>query len=464
VEISKIKLGHGLIVKCGECPCATPLCFDIRKVLSDCADPQFEVSSLPSASDKKRPDLVVIQGCGPTHVKQLRQLWDRSVLLGLFCPGTSPDEVLQALHNGLDDFICCPFDSSDFFPRVHRLFPSGAPSAALGQDREFRRSFRLDSLIGEDDSFVRLIGTLRRVAEADTTCVIYGETGTGKELIARAIHYVSPRKGKPFVPINCGAVPDHLFENELFGHAKGAFTDASTAEIGLVTVAERGTLFLDEVDALSLSAQVKLLRFLQDREYRPLGSSQVIRGNVRIIAATNTCLRRRVEERLFREDLFHRLNILHLTVPALRDRPTDIPILAHHFLNKYAQLHGRNVVGFSSSALARLLQFWWPGNVRELEAVVERAVVLSSNRFLQVADIDVPIVDPDSAESSANTFQLAKEQTVRGFERAYVANLLTTYAGNVSRAARAAGKERRAFQRLMQKHGLARMAFLHKSA
>jgi two-component system response regulator GlrR len=459
MEIPRVRLSHGLIVKCGACPCASTSCLDIRKLLRDCAEPQFEISSLPCSDVKQQPDLVVLQGTGATEVKQLRQLWDRSIFLGLFCPGASPNEVLRALHNGLDDFICCPFETSDLFPRVHRFFSPCTPSAARGQHSHFR----LDSLIGEDEGFVKLITSLPRVAEAETTCVIYGETGTGKELIARAIHYVSPRCGKPFVPVNCGAVPDHLFENEVFGHAKGAFTDASTAEIGLVRVAEKGTLFLDEVDALSLSAQVKLLRFLQDREYRPLGSPQTIRGDVRVIAATNTCLRKKVQDRLFREDLFHRLNVLHLTVPALRDRPMDIPILAYHFLKKYAHQHRRNVVAFAPAALARLHQFTWPGNVRELEAVVERAVILSSGRLLQAADIDLPSVKPND-EPSLHPFQLAKQQTVRGFERAYVVSLLTTYAGNVSHAAKAAGKERRAFQRLMQRHGLARATFLRNCA
>ncbi|HLJ14265.1 MAG TPA: sigma 54-interacting transcriptional regulator [Bryobacteraceae bacterium] len=321
----------------------------------------------------------------------------------------------------------------------------------------------MDSLVGESECLLQLIARLPRLAGSDATCLISGETGTGKELFARAIHYISKRRSKPFVAANCGAVPDHLFENELFGHVRGAYTDASHAEVGLVALAEQGTLFLDEVDTLSPSAQVKLLRFLQDHEYRPLGSSCTIRADVRIVAATNAELRQSVEQRMFREDLFHRLNVLNLEIPPLRERVGDIPILANYFVVKYASQYGRDVVGLTSSAIAGLLNYRWPGNVRELEGVIQRAVILSSSRFLESVNLEIPVpTEPQSY--SETTFQSAKQRAIHKFESEYLSTLLATHDGNVSRAAKAAGKERRSFQRLLQKHSMERVNFVKKPA
>ena len=311
----------------------------------------------------------------------------------------------------------------------------------------------LELLIGESPCFRRVIEKIPCVAEANATVLISGDTGTGKELFARAIHYMSPRSAKPFIPVNCGTLPDHLFENELFGHARGAFTDASSAEEGLLTEAEGGTLLLDEVDALSLYAQVKLLRFLQDRQYRPLGSARSRTADVRIIAATNTDLRRRIDLGAFREDMYHRLNVLRLVLPSLTERPEDIALLAEHFLTRYAGPTGPGTRRFSAAALHKLTAYRWPGNVRELEAVIQRAVILTSSTVLEERDIDLPDA-PGAGTRRGLTFREAKARAIDGFERTYLANLLAEHRGNISRAARAAGKERRAFQRLLRKHAL----------
>jgi DNA-binding NtrC family response regulator len=284
---------------------------------------------------------------------------------------------------------------------------------------------------------------------------VYGETGTGKEMFAHALHYCSPRKAGPFVPVNCGALPEHLLENELFGHARGAYTDAGSNERGLLAVAEGGTLFLDEADGLSLRAQVKLLRFLQNREYRPLGSTRNLVADVRIVAAANQDLRKLVETGQMREDLYHRLNILRIQIPPLRERPDDVFLLADHFLARYRVQYRRPLLKWSPAALSALSQYDWPGNIRELEGVVLRAVVLAAENTIEPPDLDLPDVTEPAADA-LSSFHQAKTNAIQRFERAYLTDLLARFAGNVSRAAEAAGKERRSFQRLLQKHGVTR--------
>jgi two-component system response regulator GlrR len=258
------------------------------------------------------------------------------------------------------------------------------------------------------------------------------------------------------VPVNCGAIPDHLLENELFGHTRGAFTDASTTEKGLLAEAEGGTLFLDEIDTLSASAQVKLLRLLQEGEYRILGTSKIRRADVRIVAATNANLRRLLATQAFREDLFHRLNVLTLHVPALKNRVDDIVPLAKHFLEKYKSESPRGAVRLSPEAMRKLIRHSWPGNVRELERTVQRAVILAGGLVLEETDIELPGPDPTPRHSS---FQTAKDEAIRNFERIYLAGLPAAHQGNVTRAAKAAGKERRSLQRLLSKHRLCHAAY-----
>ncbi|HKT33933.1 MAG TPA: sigma-54 dependent transcriptional regulator [Nitrospira sp.] len=327
------------------------------------------------------------------------------------------------------------------------------------------------ALIGTSKSFLQATGMIPILSASKSTVLISGETGTGKELFARAIHYCGDRRSKPFVPVNCAALPDHLIENELFGHSKGAFTGALLEKQGLLQEADGGTLFLDEINSLSLSVQSKLLRVLQDQEFRPLGSTKSKTINVKIIAATNTDLRYLVETRQFREDLFYRLNILSLSLPPLRDRKEDILLLANHSLKVYAKEFGKPNLGLSPAAKAKLMCHAWPGNVRELQGVIQRAVAMVSGEILEVHDLDLPenqkpeLTSPTMALMSREgicnhySFQDMKAKVIEEFERAYLMELLTSHQGNISKAARAAKKERRAFQRLLYKHGLDRRAF-----
>jgi len=315
-----------------------------------------------------------------------------------------------------------------------------------------------EPLVGESECFRRTVEKIPLLARSDAAVLISGETGTGKELFARAIHYQGPRKDKPFIPVNCGALPDHLFENELFGHEKGAFTDAASAEKGLIAEAEGGTLLLDEIDTLSLPAQVKLLRFLQSGEYRPLGCAKSLVADVRVIAATNADLKQRMELKYLRQDLYYRLNTLSLSIPPLRERVADIPRLTSYFLTRYAAHSGRTRPDLSGEVARRLMAYSWPGNVRELECAVQRAVTLSGSSMLCFEDFDLPMVSAQTA-SEPCSLREAKIRAVAEFERSYLANLLTTCRGNITQAAKAAGKERRSFQRLVQKYGLNRQSF-----
>jgi two-component system response regulator GlrR len=306
-------------------------------------------------------------------------------------------------------------------------------------------------LVGKSVPFLNEINKIPLIARCNSSVLITGETGTGKELYALRIHLMSARAKNPFVPVNCGAIPLELAENELFGHVRGAFTGAAAASRGLILEAEGGTLFLDEIDSLPPFVQVKFLRFLQERTYRPLGSAKESKADVRIIAATGTTPEDLVKTGRLRQDLYYRLNVISVRLPPLRERREDVPLLANHFLKKHTAILGKGAVEFSSRAMQRLMFHDWPGNVRELEHVVERAVVLSEEKTIRFNDISLPKLDTATGEES---FKEAKERFVGQFEKAYIQKLLLTYRGNISHAAQAAQKHRRAFWELMRKHGI----------
>jgi transcriptional regulator with GAF, ATPase, and Fis domain len=326
-------------------------------------------------------------------------------------------------------------------------------------------------LIGTSRCFLQVTGMIPLLSKSKSTVLISGETGTGKELFARAIHYSSERRGKPFVAVSCAALPDLLFENELFGHSRGAFTGALIEKPGLFHEANGGTLLFDEINSLSLAVQGKLLRVLQDQEFRPLGSTKSQKVDVKILAATNMDLRYLVETHQFREDLFHRLNVLSVVLPPLRDRKEDILLLANHFLKVYAKEFGKEAMVLGHSAKAKLISYAWSGNVRELDGVVHRAVAMASGELLEAQDLDVSGNDrPESMgptmtllsrglQLGESSFHDMKEKIIDEFEMTFLSELLSIHHGNISRAARAAKKDRRAFQRLMHKHGLSRLVF-----
>jgi two-component system, NtrC family, response regulator GlrR len=316
---------------------------------------------------------------------------------------------------------------------------------------QLRSRLGLDRIIGESPAFVALLRQIASIAKHDVCVLILGETGTGKEVFARSIHYCSQRSGKPFIPVNCGAIPVDLLENEFFGHESGAFTSANCPRRGILKEADGGTLFLDEVDCLPPFAQVKLLRFLQDGQFRPLGSVSTYSADVRVVAASNANFKEILESGRLRKDLYYRLNVLSMQLPPLREREGDIVLLARYFLAKYADKFKVQVRDFSTAALQRLLYHPWPGNVRELENVIQRAVVLADHEI--ISPDDIPIEDRES-RLEEQSFRRLKAKAIDQFEQNYLRRLLLIHEGNISKAARAAGKDRRAFWELMRKHDI----------
>jgi DNA-binding NtrC family response regulator len=358
-------------------------------------------------------------------------------------------ELYRSCCDVVDDFIVWPFRPEELRHRIARLLPRGEPDLSGLRDR-LSAELGLANLIGRHQAFLDEIARIPLAASSDGEVLITGETGTGKELSARAIHHLSRRRNLPMICVDCGALPDQLFENEMFGHVRGAFTDAHRAQKGLVALAEGGTLFLDEIDSLSMTGQTKLLRFLQDRSYRPLGSEQFARANVRIIAATNRDLEQAVQEKTFRRDLFFRINVLRLHMVPLRQRADDIEPLARHFLELCCVEMGGPRKTLSPSALQVLRSQEWPGNIRELYNTIRRAALFAEGPRLLPSHLLPP--SRAARDDIALTFRDARRQAVSSFERRYVEDLLRKHGGNITRAAREANKDRRAFGRLVKRH------------
>ena len=357
--------------------------------------------------------------------------------------GTIPDAV-EATERGVFTYLTKPFDGKSLLDKIAQALSLSAPPPTAPSGREqawqtgiISRSSRMAETLAED----------RMVARSDASVMLRGDSGTGKELLAQAIHQASPRAARPFIAVNCGAIPEALLESELFGHVKGAFTDASANHKGLFQAAEGGTLLLDEIGDMPQALQVKLLRVLQERVVRPLGSSQSIPVNVRILSATHRDLDAAMAEGQFRTDLYYRLNVVTLTLPPLAERREDIALLANHFLVKLASKYGKRLSGFAPEALKALTIAAWPGNVRQLYNVVEQVCALASTPLIPLALIQRALRSP-----SVQVLTLADAR--QRFEREYLVGLLKLTDGNVADAARLADRNRTEFYRLMQKHGL----------
>jgi len=323
-------------------------------------------------------------------------------------------------------------------------------------------------IVGTSTTMRESLERLARYSGCTATVLLQGETGTGKELAARRVHYQSSRSNEPFVPVNCGALPESLLESELFGHVRGAFTDARESRPGVIALAHGGTLFLDEVEALSGRAQVVLLRFLESHTYRPLGGAQERHADVRVIAASNRNLARLVREGLYREDLLYRLAVMTLTLPPLRTRGEDVLVLAEHFLARYVRQYRTRPKHLDEAARTALRSHSWPGNVRELENLIHRVFVLTDGDVVTIrpsdfADDTRAVPAPAEPEARPRDFREGKARAVELFEREFVSRALLDCAGNVSLAARRCGKERRAFGRLVKKYGIDRVALMRQA-
>lgn len=436
----------------------------LRPILESCADPEFTVAyhtcqdvdyvdgELSKIIAKNKP-LLILLVLPRVHSKSLDALFQvlepaTSVARIVVVVESDQGDLIELVRPNVDDFIIAPLRDSEVRVRVRRLLKQ------ISQQQHLRQSLTeklgLQQLIGQSSLFVSKTSEIPVVARSEASVLITGETGTGKEMVARLIHYLSPRASKPFVPVNCGAIPVELLENELFGHEKGAFTGANGTRDGLIQEAEAGTLFLDEVNCMPLMAQVKMLRFLQSKEYRRLGSTKALHGDVRIIAASNADVEAELAAGTLRRDLYYRLNVVPIVLPPLRERGNDVILLARHFLAQYTAKRDTAVVGFSPEAERKLLLYSWPGNVRELEHVIERVLILCTETTIQ----EDHIVLPNHTNPSQMSFQEMKANVISQFETKYIQSLLTVYNGNISQAAQAAQKERRTFWELVRKHNI----------
>jgi DNA-binding NtrC family response regulator len=369
-------------------------------------------------------------------------------------------KAVEAIREGAYDYLSKPFDPDEVGLVVARaLERKRLKEQANSLRRELDSVFSFQNIIGKSPPMRALYGLLARAAELDITVLVTGETGTGKELVARAIHHQGPRKDRPFIPVNCGALPAELIESELFGHARGAFTGAAEATAGLFEEASGGTLFLDEIGELPLGVQVKLNRALQEKEVRRVGDTAARRIDVRLVAATHRDLKVEASAGRFREDLYYRLNVFPVHLPPLRERREDIPLLAMHFLEKAARTYRQQVEGFEPDALRALTGYSWPGNVRELENAIERAVAICTGTKVALADLPSEVSGGQQGTLPADAlvkipFREAVDLARDRASRDYLIALLREFSGNVTRAAERAGMERESLHRLLKRYGL----------
>ena len=364
----------------------------------------------------------------------------------------SVESAIEGLRKGAFDYIIKPFKLSEISHAIERAISYGRlqrQNKTLSS--ELRKNWTKNEIVGKSAAIQDIFDMIERVAPAQSNILVTGESGTGKEVVAKAIHNRSPRAKKPFVAINCTAIPETLLESELFGHAKGAFTGATERKKGLFEEAEGGTLFLDEIGDLDMALQAKLLRVLQERKIKPVGDTQMKDIDVRIIAATHKDLKKAIKEGNFREDLFFRLSVIPIIVPPLRHRQEDIPLLAQHFLNKYSVLNNKLVTGFSFDALQKLMSMPWPGNVRELENLIERMVVLTNSSAIQAREI------PSGDEKGHETFYGEATQdspTLEELEKRYIQAVLEKTGGRKEKAAQILGINRRTLYRKQKDYDL----------
>ena len=369
------------------------------------------------------------------------------------------EDAVEAMRLGAADFVPKPFTPGHLQVVVEKTLAERVlreENQNLKEQLEEQYSF--DNIIGKSPAMGSIFEAIKKISNADINVLISGASGTGKELIARSIHAHSLRRGRPFVPINCGALPEQLVESEIFGHERGAFTGAAKSKPGLLEAAHEGTFLLDEIGEMPQDLQVKFLRVLQDGKFRRVGSNEEREVDIRLICATNKNLERLVEEGEFREDLYYRINTFSIDIPSLKKRPDDIPLLVDHFVARFAEKAQKQIGGVAPEAMKVLVQSEWKGNVRELEHAIERAVILAAESLIQPEDLPQNLQDAQSENKVAGIVHMdlpykeAKVALLDDFERHYVVEMLGKYKGNISRSAKHSGIDRRSLHRLLAKH------------
>ncbi len=413
-------------------------CHDARAALEEARHRRFDLALT---------DLRLAEQDGLAVMEELKEIHPSLPVLILTAHGSIPSAV-EAMRKGAVGYLTKPFDDKELAVWIDKALAQSRMSREIQRLRQLvSELYGLEHVAARSPVMQALLQQVARVADTDATICLTGETGTGKEVIARVLHCNSRRASGPFVPVNCGAIPESLFESELFGHVKGAFTGASSSTRGLFQSADGGTLFLDEIADMPPALQVKILRAIQTREVLEVGATKPVKVDVRIITATNRDLAQAVKAGAFREDLFYRIQVVPLTVPPLRSRQEDIPLLAQMFLRQSVERTGKPVRGFLPDAMQKLTAYHWPGNVRELEHAVEKAVILSSGEMI-TSDLL-----PSGNGATAGPFKSLTEAK-EAFERNYLKELLDLTGGNISRAAQMAGRYRADFYKLLRKYGL----------
>ncbi|MDQ3296264.1 MAG: sigma-54 dependent transcriptional regulator [Myxococcota bacterium] len=404
-------------------------------------------------ADNRPFDCVVLEADPVPTAQLIRELVTQGGGVRVILSAPGPDGAGIAARCGASDWVRRPFTAAELAFRVGRSVPTV-------ERADKRRPRKSDVLIGTGAWIKELYDRIAMVAATDVTVAIFGESGTGKELVARTIHNSSPRHDAPFVVVNCAAIPEALLEDELFGHVRGAFTDASRDREGLLVAAHTGTLFLDEIGEMPLALQAKVLRVVQSQEFRRIGDDADRRVDVRIVTATNRDLEQLVARGGFRQDLYYRINVFPLHLPPLRERREDIALLVHHFVHKYRGRLGKPIDSVSPAALARFERYDFPGNVRELENKVHQAMVIAAGPVLEADDVSLP--DGAGASSGfdvSRPFREVKQEAIDAFENRYLTELLRVHHGNLAQAARAAGMDRKNLWALVERHGLDRARF-----
>lgn len=399
-------------------------------------------------------DLRMKEHSGIEILKAALNSFPESIVIMISGYGTI-DASVEAMREGAFDFIEKPFNSRKLFDCIDRALSRRSRDELL--DQEIDRSPHLSGIVYQSKAMSDVLKLVGKVAQGNMNVLITGESGTGKELIARAIHHLSDRVQNPFIPVNCGTLPENLFESELFGHEKGAFTGAIKTKPGLLEFADSGTFFFDEIGDMGLNLQVKLLRMLEEHKIRRIGGKNEIDIDVRIIAATNHDLEQLIQEKQFREDLYYRLNTIQIRIPPLRERREDILPLAHHFLVQLNATHDQNINGFSTAASEALQFYNWPGNVRELQNMIQRAYFMSSTSIIQSPELPFPqayhSIQVDDSVLTLN-YKQAKEKVLERFELEYLTHYLKKNQGNISKTAKDCGLDRRSIHRLINKYGI----------